>query len=88
MYKNINPLINKHFGLCAVEHHEDHSVGYDYVVDCVIGHELLFSIPDKFEVTEIDLAEAIDGTSQEYRKVLKAHFAASGLNLEEIARRS
>lgn len=88
LYKNIDPLINKHFGLCAVEHHEDTSVGYDYVVGCVIRHELLFSIPDEFSVGEIDLAEAIDGTSSEYREALKAHFAASGLDLEQLAERS
>jgi hypothetical protein len=28
LYQNIDPLIYRHFGLCAVEYHEDH-VGYD-----------------------------------------------------------
>lgn len=88
LYKNIDPLINSHFGLCAVEYHEDTSVGYDYVVQCLIRHELLFSVPDNFEITEIDLNEALDGAHPEYRKALTARFSASGLDLEKIAAQS
>ena len=70
-YKNIDPLINKHFGLYAIEYHEDTSVGYDYVVQCLVRHELLFSVPEKFKVTEIDLDEVLGKTSAQYRKELK-----------------
>lgn len=81
LYNNIDPLIQRHFGLCAIEYHEDMSAGYDYVVECVIGRELLFSIPDDFKVTEIDLDEALTGTSRKYQKELSARFAAKGLDL-------
>ncbi len=87
LYKNIDPLINRHFGLCAVEYHEDISVGYDYVVECVIRNELLFSIPDDFKITEIDLDEALSGTSGKYQKELSKLFAAKGLDLARLRRR-
>jgi hypothetical protein len=87
LYKNIDPLINRHFGLCAVEHHEDTSVGYDYVVECVIRNELLFSIPSDFKITEIDLNEALSGTSGKYQKDLSKRFAAKGLDLVRLRRR-
>jgi hypothetical protein len=87
LYKNIDPLINRHFGLCAVEYHEDMSVGYDYVVGCVIRNELLFSVPDDFEVTEIDLDEALFGTSRKYQTELSKRFAAKGLDLAHLRRR-
>jgi hypothetical protein len=70
LYKNIDPLIKKHFDLYAIEYHEDTSVGYDYVVDCLVRHELLFSVPDDFKITEIDLDKAIKRTSAKYRKTL------------------
>lgn len=87
LYKNIDPLINRHFGLCAVEYHEDISVGYDYVVECVIRNELLFSIPDDFKITEIDLDKALSGTSRKYQKELSKRFAAKGLDLVRLRRR-
>jgi hypothetical protein len=87
IYKNIDPLINHHFGLCAVEHHEDVSVGYDYVVNCVIQNELFFSIPSDFKITEIDLDEALSGTSGKYQKELSKRFAAKGLDLIRLRRR-
>jgi hypothetical protein len=71
LYKNIDPLINKHFDLCAIEYHEDFSVGYDYVVECLVRNELFFSIPVDFGVTEIDLDRAIAETSVAYRNELK-----------------
>jgi hypothetical protein len=71
LYKNIDPLINKRFGLCAIEYHEDVSVGYDYVVSCLIKHELLFSVPKQFEVTEIDLDELVAQSSATYRQEIE-----------------
>lgn len=70
LYKNVDPLIHKHFNLYAIEHHEDH-VGYDYVVQCLIRHELLFTVPDDFEITEIDLNQVIAETSDAYRNELE-----------------
>ena len=80
---NVDPLINKHFNLCAIEYHEDH-VGYDYVVDCLIQHELLFSIPDGFSISEVDLAETLSRTSEGYRKELENRFRIRGFDLTKI----
>lgn len=78
IYRNIDPLINKNFGLCAIEYHEDMSIGYDYVVSCLIGHELLFSIPDKFAITEIDLEEVLAASGAQYRDELNRRLSAKG----------
>lgn len=86
LYKNIDPLIHRHFGLYAVKYHEDMSAGYDYVVSCVIRRELLFSIPDKFEVTEIDLDEELSATSAHYQQELSKRFKEKGLDLAKIRR--
>jgi hypothetical protein len=82
LYKNIDPLISRHFGLCAIEYHEDEF--YDYVVKCVIENELFFEIPDNFEVTEIDLDEALSDTNKKYQKELAKRFAAKGLDLASL----
>jgi hypothetical protein len=70
-----------------VEYHEDMSVGYDYVVECVIRNELFFSIPGDFKITEIDLDEALSGTSTKYQKELSKRFAAKGLDLTRLRQR-
>jgi hypothetical protein len=88
LYKNVDPLINRHFDLCAIEYHEDPSIGYDYVVDSLIRNELFFSIPDEFDVSEIDLNEALADTSAEYRGELAKRFAAKDIDLAKIARRN
>jgi len=85
LYNNIDPLINRHFDLCAIEYHEDTSVGYDYVVDCLIRHELFFSIPNDFAITEIDLHEALSKSSAKYRDGLAKRFSARGIDLAKIA---
>jgi hypothetical protein len=54
IYTIIDPLIVEHFGIYAIEHHEDHSVSYDYVVARLLRSELRFSVPDNFAVTEIN----------------------------------
>lgn len=85
LYNNIDPLIYRHFDLCAIEHHEDMPVGYDYIVDCLIRHELFFSIPDEFAITEIDLDESLVGCSSEYRQGLAKRLSAKGFDLAQIA---
>lgn len=82
LYKNIDPLINKHFSICAIEYHEDESVGYDYVVRCLIQHELLFSIPEEFDTTEIDLNEELATSSAEYRDELIGRLSKKGIDLK------
>lgn len=79
LYKNVDPLINRHFNLYAIEYHEDVSVGYDYVVGSLIGNELLFSVPDDFEVTEIDLRKALSKCSPKYRKELTRRLTDKGV---------
>ena len=68
LYKNIDPLIKKHFDLFAIEHHEDEF--YDYVVRCLISHELMFSVPKDFSLSEIDLDEELNDCSPAYKKKL------------------
>lgn len=67
IYTILDPLIVDRFGIYAIEHHEDHSISYDYVVACLLRHELRFSLPEDFAVTEIDLNEEVGAASVEYR---------------------
>lgn len=70
IYKVIDPLIYKHFGMCAIEYHEDWSIGYDYLVETIIENELLFSIPQDFKIGEIDFKEVLLRTSESYQTEL------------------
>jgi hypothetical protein len=72
IYTIIDPLIAERFGLYAIEYHEDHSVGYDYVVKALLVRELCFSIPKDFHVTEIRIAEEIEDASSEYQTWVRA----------------
>lgn len=67
IYTVLDPLIAERFGIYAIEHHEDHNVSYDYVVACLLRHELRFSLPADFAVTEIDLDKEVGAASGEYR---------------------
>ena len=60
-------MIADRFGIYAIEHHEDHSISYDYVVACLLRHELRFSLPEDFNVTEIDLNKEVGAASAEYQ---------------------
>lgn len=81
IFKNIDPIIHSNFGLYAIEHHEDHNIGYDYVVRCLVDRELLFSIPDDFSIGEFDLPEALQDASQEYRRGLKERLKSRGTSI-------
>lgn len=78
IYRNIDPLIRDRLGIYAIEHHEDHSVSYDYVVQCLMGLNLKFSVPPDFRVTEIDLDEALRDCTDDY----KAWFAEEQAKLQ------
>jgi hypothetical protein len=78
IYTIIDPLIADRFGLYAIEHHEDHNIGYDYVVGCLLRHELRFSVPDDFDVGEIDVAEQLAGAGQAYRSWFRSALAGIG----------
>lgn len=67
IYRNIDPLICDRFGLYAIEHHEDHSIGYDYLVGTLLRRGLRFSLPDDFDLGEIDASSEIAGTSKDYK---------------------
>lgn len=75
IYRNIDPLIHDNFGIYAIEHHEDHSVSYDYVVQCLMGLGLKFSVPPDFRVTEIDLNATLRDCNSEYRKWFDSELA-------------
>ena len=68
IYTIIDPLIAKQFGIYAIEHHEDHSVSYDYVVGRLLRAELRFTLPEDFAVTEIDLENELAEAGPAYRK--------------------
>lgn len=78
IYTILDPLIAGRFGIYAIEHHEDHSVSYDYVVACLLRRELRFSIPEDFALTEIDLDEEMSGASAEYRSWFRDALASLG----------
>lgn len=75
IYTIIDPLIAEHFDIYAIEHHEDHSVSYDYVVATLLRSQLRFSIPDDFAVTEIDLDEELAGADSPYREWFASELA-------------
>ncbi|UYO44798.1 hypothetical protein KQX63_01825 [Rhodopseudomonas palustris] len=66
IYTIIDPLIFEHFESFAIEYHEDHSVGYDYVVATLLRKQLRFSIPDDFDITEIRIRDEISDAGQSY----------------------
>lgn len=78
IYTIIDPLIAECFGLFAINYHEDPSVGYDYVVGALLRAEFRFSIPDDFNLTEIDASEELTDASPEYRDWFKTQLERIG----------
>lgn len=72
IYTIIDPLIAEAFDLYAIDFHEDHGVSYDYVVGALLRSELKFTVPDTFAITEIRMAEELEGASPEYREWVTA----------------
>jgi hypothetical protein len=68
-------LIAERFGLCAIEFHEDYSVGYDHIVKCLLQRELRFSIPNDFKVTEFDLEAETSSAGDIYRSWFRGALA-------------
>lgn len=66
IYTIIDPLIRNTFDLCAIEFHEDHNVGYDYIVARLIRSQLKFSIPLDFSLGEINISDEIEGANPSY----------------------
>lgn len=78
IYTIIDPLIRERFDLYAIDYHEDHNVGYDYLVGTLIRRELRFSMPDDFNVSEINISSEIVGLSDEYKAWIKTSLTAIG----------
>jgi hypothetical protein len=78
IYTIVDPLITKHFELYAIEHHEDHSVSYDYVVARLLRSELKFSLPEDFAITEVDLNDELNGASLSYRQWFESELKRIG----------
>ena len=78
IYTIIDPLIAKAFGLCAIEFHEDHSVGYDYVVQQLLYNELKFTMPRDFDLSEIHMDEALRDASKSYRVWIEKQLKSIG----------
>ncbi len=76
IYKVIDPLVNKNFGICCIDYHEDHSIGYDYIVQNLIRRQIRFSIPKNFHVGEIDIEEELKDCSKNYRDWIYAEIEA------------
>ena len=67
IYRIIDPLIRNRFNLYAIEHHEDHGIGYDYLVGTLLRQGIRFSLPDDFDLGEIDAGLEIANTDESYQ---------------------
>ncbi|SIQ20002.1 hypothetical protein SAMN05880590_102540 [Rhizobium sp. RU35A] len=66
LYKNVDPILKKYFDLSAIEFHED-SEGYFYIVQALLRHEIIFSIPDDFDMSREEIEDAVIDASEKYR---------------------
>lgn len=76
IYKNIDPLIHKHFELCAIDfcgdfpyENEDLDALTDLVIS-LISREIVFSIPKEFHIAREIFDSELSKTSKDYRKKL------------------
>lgn len=66
IYSIIDPLLHEHFGIIACEFHEDEFD--DHVIGCLLSHQIKFTAPKDFELTEIDPQECLRDASKGYRQ--------------------
>ncbi|MCT2401841.1 hypothetical protein [Novosphingobium mangrovi (ex Huang et al. 2023)] len=78
IYNIIDPLIRDRFGLFAIEHHEDHLVGYDYLVGTLLRSGIRFSLPDDFDLGEIDARREIAGADDGYKAWFRGELSRIG----------
>jgi hypothetical protein len=78
IYTILDPLLSDAFDLCAIEYHEDHSVSYDYVVARLLRSELKFSVPNDFEITEVQMVEELASASADYKEWLLSQMKRVG----------
>ncbi|KFE33753.1 hypothetical protein [Thioclava atlantica] len=67
LYTIIDPLLADCFGVYTIEYHEDPSVGYDYVVGALIAGEIRFTMPNDFDLSEIEVPKLLREASEDYR---------------------
>lgn len=78
IYTIIDPFIRSAYGLFAINFHEDHNVGYDYLVERVVSSQLKFSMPKDFNLSEVSLSEALQGASSEYKSWINTELMEIG----------
>ena len=78
IYTVIDPLISKLFGICAIDYHEDHSIGYDYIVARLIKSELPFTLSKDFDIGDISLKHELKNTSAKYQRWLEGELSKIG----------
>ncbi|MEQ9177553.1 MAG: hypothetical protein RIF44_02330, partial [Nitratireductor sp.] len=66
LYRNIDPLIKRHFSVDAVNFIEPDEIGY--LVEHLIRLELSFSSSEVIEISEFVISEALANVSGAYRK--------------------
>ena len=79
IYRIIDPLIRDRFGLYAIDYHEDHLIGYDHLVGTLLRRGIRFSVPDDFDLPEINAGLEIARTSDEYKKWFRRELDRIGM---------
>ncbi len=77
IFECIDPLLQRNFGINAVECHEDDTP--EHLIIALIEREILFHPPNDFEVCEYPIAETFQHKSDGYKDSLRPHFADKGL---------
>jgi len=69
LYRNIDPLIKRHFSVDAVNFIEPDEIGY--LVERLVRLELPFSSSEVIEISEFEISEALENVSDAYRKIVE-----------------
>lgn len=72
LYRNIDPLIKRHFSVDAVDFIEPDDIGY--LIENLLHLELPFSNSEIIEISEFNVSEALGNVSDEYRKDVEGRF--------------
>lgn len=75
LYRNIAPLIKRHFDADAVDFIEPDEVGY--LVESLVRLELPFSSSEVIEISESVISEALENVSDAYRKTVEQQISVS-----------
>ncbi len=69
LYRNIDPLIKRHFSVDAVNFIEPDEIGY--LIEHLVRLELPFSSSEVIEISEFNISEALSNAGDEYRKAVE-----------------